>query len=128
MARILVIEDDLQLRRLIVRILKSADHEVIEAANGKEGVTLFVANTPVLIITDILMPEKEGIETIRDLRRRDLSVPIIAISGGGHSHQMMIFLEMATKLGATASLAKPFRPQKLLGMVEALLPQRAEES
>jgi CheY-like chemotaxis protein len=126
MARILIIDDDPNLRRLLARILQSDGHEVIEASNGTDGLARFAAAPPALVITDILMPEKEGIETIRDLRRLAPAVPIIAISGGGVSQKSMKFLDMAAKLGATAALAKPFRPPKLLETVARLLSESVE--
>jgi DNA-binding response OmpR family regulator len=126
MARILIIDDDPQLRRLLTRILQSESHEVIEASNGADGIARFKAAPSALVITDILMPEKEGIETIRDLRRLAPAVPIIAISGGGASQKSMKFLDMAAKLGATVALAKPFRAPKLLETVARLLSEGAE--
>jgi DNA-binding response OmpR family regulator len=126
MARILIIDDDPQLRRLLARILHADGHEVIEASNGADGLARFAASPPALVITDILMPEKEGIETIRDLRRLAPTVPIIAISGGGASQKSMKFLDMAAKLGATVALAKPFRPPKLLETVALLLSEGAK--
>ena len=69
MAEILVIDDDRQLRRLLSRVLKGAGHTVQEANDGKEGIALFHRTRPALVITDIVMPDTEGIETIQELRR-----------------------------------------------------------
>jgi len=117
MAKILVIDDEDRLRRMIRRVLAGAGHEVIEAGNGDEGLRQFAIEKPDTVVTDILMPQKEGIETIKDLRRMNAAVWIVAISGGGSSHNMM-FLDFAKSLGADAALAKPFRADELLAAVE----------
>jgi CheY-like chemotaxis protein len=122
MADILIIDDELQMRRLLARLLRDAGHTVHEAANGREGLKLFREVHPVLIITDILMPDTEGIETIRELRRAAPTLPILAISGSNTP----VYLDAATKLGATASLRKPFSAEELLGAVETLLGGSAE--
>ena len=115
MAKILVIDDDPHIRGLIVAILMQGGHEALEAKDGQEGISLFRANAPVLVITDILMPEKDGIETIRELRGDAFTGPIIAISGGGR------FLGIVKKFGADLVLAKPFSPQDLIDAVGKLL-------
>ena len=83
MADILLIDDEAQMRRMIVRVLNAAGHTVREAADGRVGIELFRDAVPALVITDIVMPDMEGIELIRELRRLEPSVPILAISGGG---------------------------------------------
>jgi DNA-binding response OmpR family regulator len=118
MARILVIDDEDRMRRLVSRILTKAGHVVIEAKNGREGVVQFDAHRPAVVISDILMPEQEGIETIKELRRKAPAVWIIAMSGGGTSHNMK-FLEFAKALGADSALAKPFRADELIEAVAA---------
>ena len=117
MAEILVIDDEPQLRRLIARILNGAGHTVHEANNGEEGIELFHRVHPALVITDIVMPDMEGIELIRTLHEEAPTIPILAISGSGHP----AYLRAATGLGATAALAKPFRAGELLSVVERLL-------
>jgi DNA-binding response OmpR family regulator len=124
MATILVIDDDAQVRRMMNRVLSQAGHEVHEAANGRLGVDAFRAHRPSIVITDILMPEQEGIETIRALRREGLDTRIIAVSGGGYSHNML-FLDMARQLGADSALRKPFRAAELLDTVNRLLDAEA---
>ena len=119
--RILVIDDDTLLRQTIRRILESAGHEVIEATNGRVGVEMFRAQTLDAVVTDIIMPEKEGIETIREIRSLNPTMRIVAISGGGRN-QYMEFLTIAGKLGANATLAKPFRKDQLLACVEGREP------
>ena len=117
MAAILIIDDDRQMRRLLARILKGAGHSIYEAENGRVGMELFRQQRPALVISDIVMPDTEGIETIMALRRDNPDLLIIAISGGSDP----IYLDMATKLGATGSLQKPFSPDQLLRLVDVLL-------
>ncbi len=120
MARILIIDDEPNLRSMLRRMLHQAGHQVSEASNGAEGIKLYKQDQPDLIITDILMPEKEGIETILALHRSDPDLPIIAISGGGRSGGAD-FLCIAEKLGARHTLSKPFRGDQLLGAVSESL-------
>jgi DNA-binding response OmpR family regulator len=98
-------------------MLAAANHEVIEAADGKKGIDQFAAHRPDIVITDLLMPEQEGIETIRELRRVAPSLRIVAMSGGVTDNDMM-FLGMAKALGADAILAKPFRADELLRAIQ----------
>jgi DNA-binding response OmpR family regulator len=128
-AKILVIDDDPGMRRTVSRILVSAGHEVIEASDGLEGVDLFRRNHPDIVVTDIIMPNKEGIETILDLRRAHPSTLILAISGGatvpGESRVPLDYLGLAKGLGADGVLAKPFRAADLLQEIDNLLGRRA---
>jgi CheY-like chemotaxis protein len=117
MAKILVIDDDPQMRRLLSRLLSGEGHAVHEAPNGRDGIELFRRVHPVLVITDLVMPEQEGIETIRELRREAPTIPILAISGDGPS----VYLRAATELGASAALEKPFGADELLSVVAKLL-------
>jgi len=120
MATIVVIDDDADVRQTLTRILGSAGHAVHEAAYGEAGLRLAAELAPALVITDILMPEKEGIEIIRELRRAQPRLRILAISGGGQPGALD-FLDMARALGADAALAKPFRRVELLDLVTGLL-------
>lgn len=122
MARILVIDDDDQIRRTLCHVLEIEGHEVVNASNGKEGIRLFKENGADLIIADIIMPEKEGLETIMELRRDFPDVRIIAISGGGQVAPEP-YLVLAKQLGASRTLAKPFEREELLEAVQALLSQ-----
>jgi DNA-binding response OmpR family regulator len=122
MALILVIDDDEAMRRVILRTLGAKKHRVIEAPNGIDAMKLVEDHKPDAVISDILMPHKEGIETIREIRERAPGVKIIAISGGGISHNLM-FLDVARAFGADAVLAKPFRPNELTAVVEQVLRQ-----
>ncbi|HUH84924.1 MAG TPA: response regulator [Stellaceae bacterium] len=120
MATILVIDDDAAMRRLILRALDAEKHELIEAGDGHEALQLVDQRKPDLIITDILMPRKEGIETMREVAERAPDIKIIAISGGGMSHNLM-FLDVAKAFGAAAVIAKPFRASELVETVERVL-------
>jgi len=121
MARILVIDDDTQLRTLLVRVLQQAGHEVADADNGRRGLALVAEYGPELVVTDIVMPEQEGLETIQALRRDHPGLPIIAMSGGA-AYGSGAYLQMAGKLGAAATLRKPFDPEDLVAAIEAVLP------
>ncbi len=120
MARILIIDDEPNVRSMLRRMLHPAGHQVSEAGNGAEGIDSYEQDQPDLIITDILMPEKEGIETIIALHRADPDLPIIAISGGGRL-EATDFLSSAEKLGARHALWKPFRRNQLLSAVSESL-------
>jgi CheY-like chemotaxis protein len=121
MARILVIEDDPDIRNLCKRILEQAGHHVTEAPDGSVGTKLYRDQRHDLIITDIIMPEKEGIETIMELRRDFPEVRIVAISGGGQATPSFTCLQVAKRLGAANTLAKPFSKQELLAAVAEAL-------
>ena len=118
MAEILVIDDDARFRRVIAQILTRAGHDVRQAKDGVQGLAVCRERLPELVITDIVMPEKEGIETILELSRERVPIPVIAISGAP------FYLNAARKLGAAASLAKPFSAEELLAVVEGMLAAR----
>ncbi len=120
MATILIIDDEPAIRRMITRLLSKAGHRVIEAANGRDGVSLFRAETPDLVVVDILMPGKDGIETMRELLAIRADIRMVAISGGGKVAGDF-YLDLADLFGAQAHLAKPFSPGDLLAIVERLL-------
>jgi CheY-like chemotaxis protein len=118
MARILVIDDDDEIRSMLERMLRSAGHEVVVAANGREGLEKYRANPADLVLTDIYMPVKEGLETIIELHRNFPDLPIIAMSGKPAGGTM---LAMASRLGTVAILQKPFSLEELLRTVEKAL-------
>jgi len=120
MGTIFVIDDDPAMRRLLARILTGAGHRVREAADGAQGLAAFAAAPADLVICDIVMPDREGIETIRELRAAAPQLPILAISGSGGPGS--VYLRSAVSLGASAALAKPFRAQELLAAIAPLLP------
>ncbi len=122
--KILVIDDDDLVRATIVAVLERADVEVTEAEDGSVGMRLFEESGHDVVITDILMPNREGIETIRDLRRAEQDVKIIAMSGGGNIDKMQL-LDLAQKFGADRVLPKPFTPQQVLTALNEVLAERS---
>ncbi|MFL5574844.1 MAG: response regulator [Gemmatimonadaceae bacterium] len=121
MARIVVIDDDRGTRRMVVRALSEVGHSVEEAVDGAEGLRLAAAAPPELAVVDILMPGRDGIETIMELRRRQPSLPILAISGGGVSLSRDDVLVDAHALGATEVLRKPFPVSDLRETISRML-------
>jgi len=119
--KILVIDDDIQGNQMICRILKNAGYEVRSAFDGVEGTKLFMQERPDLVITDLFMPEKEGLETIMELRQTDKKVRIMAITGGAPNMNMADLLDTAEMLGANALMAKPFHMETFLQRVKELL-------
>ena len=120
MARILVIDDDAQVRLYLKQLLERNGYEVTEAPDGRQGIARFRSGGIDLVITDIIMPDKEGLETISDLRDIDPDVKIIAISGGGR-RQPDDYLKMAESFGAARALPKPIDRAELLGTLKQLL-------
>jgi DNA-binding response OmpR family regulator len=121
MARILLIDDDDYVRAMLRLTLIHFGHVVIEARNGKEGLALFDGANVDLLITDIVMPEKEGLEVLMELRKKQTTVKIIAISGGGRQGGTD-YLHIAKLMGASAVLAKPFSNEVLVSTINSLLP------
>jgi DNA-binding response OmpR family regulator len=118
--RVLVIDDEETVRNVIRDALQFKGFVVAVAADGIEGLRDFRAEPAEVVICDMLMPEKEGIETIHDLRQEWPEVKIIAMSGGGMSGSMD-GLKFAKRLGADATLAKPFSMDELFAAVDRLL-------
>jgi DNA-binding response OmpR family regulator len=117
MARILLVDDDEHLRSMLRLTLTHFGHTVVEADNGKEGMRQFHQAKFDLVITDIVMPEREGLSVLMELRGKKPPVKIIAMSGGGVAD----YLHMATAMGAAKVLAKPFSNEVLMAMVKELL-------
>jgi CheY-like chemotaxis protein len=120
MPRILVIDDEPLVLRMIERVLRRAGYEVEVAANGVDGLHAFRRTKPDLVITDMLMPVKEGGDTIRLLRTWAPGVKIIAISGGSRLGSTDL-LAQAASLGAVSIVAKPFEPSELVDEVSRLI-------
>lgn len=120
MARILVIDDEDRVRRMLRAALEMEGHEVLEARQGDEALRMQRATPAELVITDIIMPEKDGLEVIMALRREAPKLKIIAMSGGGR-FTLMESLGMAEPLGAFAALRKPFEIDAMMETVKKAL-------
>jgi two-component system, chemotaxis family, chemotaxis protein CheY len=118
MKNILLIDDDEAVRLSVAFLLQSNGFTVVTAANGREGLRRCDEQRPDLVITDIMMPEIDGIETIMTLRQAFPEIPIVAMSGGWHPGDVRL-LSMVAKLGATETLAKPFDCDQLLAVIHA---------
>lgn len=119
MARILIIEDDEPLRAVLAGALAHAGHVVLEAAEGRAGCTVVATSPCDLVLTDLIMPGQEGIETIMQLRQHHPTLPVIAMSGG--SHHAKSYLGIAAKLGVRSTLSKPFTLADLNRAIDAAL-------
>lgn len=119
-ARILVIDDEPAVCALFRRVLSAEGHDVQVAGNGREAMDLFIENTFDLVITDLVMPDQEGLETIQSLRRKFPDIMILAVSGAFDGTQ----LRVAEMLGANGALGKPVAPQALREKVAELLRSR----
>jgi DNA-binding NtrC family response regulator len=120
MARILIVDDEELIRNLLRQMLEREGYEVVEAGNGKIALQVFRQQPADLIITDIIMPEKEGLETITEFRKTYPNVKIIGISGGGRIDSKD-YLFIAQRLGANRTLAKPFEWSDMLTAIKDLL-------
>lgn len=119
MAKILLIDDDEALRRVLSKALGHAGHSVIQASDGQQGIEIARVTSVDLVVTDLIMPVREGVETILCLRREKPALPIIAISGDGSNSEL--YLEIAAKIGAKRILPKPFTPPELLELIDTVL-------
>lgn len=120
MPRILIIDDDEAFRKMLRLTLLKLGYNVEEAADGRSGVKLHRDAPADIVITDLIMPEQEGLETIRELRGEFPAVKIIAVSGGGRMNPYD-YLKMARYFGAQQTLAKPFSIDELTGAIDAVL-------
>jgi DNA-binding response OmpR family regulator len=118
--RILVIDDDPVVRGMLVEMLRREGYDVDEAEDGRAGMRQFRKQPAALVITDVVMPEQEGLETLMQLRHASPTVLVIAISGGGRVGPES-YLNSARTLGANAILAKPFGREELLEAVNRVL-------
>ena len=124
MARILIIDDEDLIRGMLRQMFERAGYEVADAPNGKVGMQLYREHVADLIVTDIFMPEQDGLETITELQRDFPHARIIAISGGCRTADFD-GLSLAKELGALRTLEKPFQQQEMLGTVRELLASEA---
>ena len=120
MASVLIVDDDVRVRPMLRMTLERAGYEVHEAANGKIALQKYQHHPCDLVITDIVMPEKEGIETIIELRALYPTVKIIAISGGGKIAPEQ-YLKLAEHFGVEYSFTKPLDNAKLLDAIGSLI-------
>jgi CheY-like chemotaxis protein len=118
---ILIVDDEAGVRRFLRIVLEGAGHAVWEAGNGKEAVALVRRTEFDLLILDLVMPEQEGLETIRELKTEYPSLKIIGISGAFVGAYPDTMLRMATLLGASAALSKPFSADTVLETVQRVL-------
>ncbi len=121
MAKVLVIDDDKELRDLARRMLESGGHSVIEAVDGIEGVKEFKKENPDVVVADIIMPNADGLDVIRRILDIKPKAKIIAISGGGRLSGQTD-LSHARKFGACAVLEKPFAPEQFLALIDSVYP------
>ncbi len=119
MAKILIIEDENLVRRLLRRTLELAGHNVLEACDGESGVTAYREQQTDLVITDIQMPKKDGLEVIRELRRDFPTAKIIAMSGAFESKPDL--MNSVRDLGAARSLSKPLDVEEMLSTIDKML-------
>ncbi|MEZ5071510.1 MAG: response regulator [Bacteroidales bacterium] len=127
MKRILIIDDEVQILMMLKKMLERSGYEVDLAANGHEGLRLLQETGADLVITDIIMPEKEGLETIREMQALEPGLKMIAISGGGKVNAES-YLQMARGFGAQKVLSKPFTKKEVLDAVDSLLVSGEEDS
>jgi len=120
MARILIIDDNAQLREMLNLMLAQAGHEVVEAGSGETGVNLYREKPADVVVLDILMPEKGGLETIVELKRDFPNVKVIGISGG-FQKKTDENQTLADLLGIQRTLSKPFAPEELLKTIREVL-------
>ena len=120
MATILLVDDDEQYRAMLLEVLSQAGYEVYPARDGDQALQIYSEWPTDLVITDLIMPGKEGLETIQELRDNNQRVKIIAISGGGRMTPES-YLTMAKRFGADRTLAKPFPHRELLEAVDQIL-------
>jgi len=117
---ILLIEDDKQFRNFVKKVLQAEGYVVLQAKDGSQGAEMIKKHDPDLIVTDLLMPHKDGVRLISETRTSHPHIPIIAMSGGS-SLFSPAFLEAADTLGATHTLNKPFEEEALLELVNKCL-------
>ena len=121
MPKVLVIDDDTEVRRLICTMLRrGGGYDVVEATDGPSGLSAFAADDFVAVVTDLIMPGQTGIDTIKKLRALDPRMPIIAVSGFGWDESSELVRE-AMSAGANHLLGKPFRPDDLMSAIAGLL-------
>jgi len=120
MATICVIDDDSAVRRTLCNHLESAGYKTLEASNGADGIKTVKKSNPQIAVVDIIMPDQEGLSTIKELKLKSPATRILAVSGGGLGDASR-YLHFASQLGADDTLLKPFRQKEFLERIERLL-------
>lgn len=121
MPSVLIVDDDDQIRRLLRSTLEQAGYQVSEGRSGREGLLRYRSAPADVVVMDILMPDKDGLEAIIELRRESPDAKVIAITGGSTKMNVPDFLDVAKVLGASRTLHKPFPMAEFLAAVEAEL-------
>jgi CheY-like chemotaxis protein len=123
-ASVLVVDDEPAVRMTIKLVLERAGHRVSVAADGRAGLAVLAAGGIDLLVVDLFMPGMDGLETLREVRKHQVDLPVLVISGtslDAPGQRAPDFLAMAVKLGAVSSLQKPFKPRDIIGAVETCL-------
>lgn len=120
MSTVLVIDDHRPFLEMMSQVIRREGYDVMEATDGAEGLRLCEKQPPDVVVTDILMPEKDGLEAIRDFKRDYPNMKIIAVSGGGSSVQID-YLPLAKKMGADSVLHKPIEPAEMIEALKGIL-------
>jgi len=120
MAKILIVDDESEIRQMLKLMLEKEGYEVSEASNGNEAIEMFNEDPSDLVITDLIMPEKEGLGTIREIRKNNPDVKIIAISGG-HRFGLKSYLDASKTFGADMTFQKPLVLKDIREAIKDLL-------
>lgn len=125
---ILIIDDDPDIRVILRKMLEREGYRILEAEDGRDGLHQLaqLQGRVGLVITDVLMPEKDGLAVIREIRAMDAKVPIVALSGGGMMLSAETSLFLAMKMGAVSSLTKPVSREQLLAAVRQAMSGSAD--
>lgn len=121
MAHVLIVDDDEQVREVLAEFVRLAGHEVAEAGNGKLALDYMSVNTVDVMILDIIMPEKDGLEVMMELLKRQSHCRVIAISGGAAGINQDYILQMSKKMKVDAVLSKPFNIEVLTATLDEVL-------
>lgn len=119
MTTLLVVDDDEGIQKFLGLFLKKHGFDIITAYDGDEALKVYNRSNPDIVILDLIMPKKEGIETILDIKKSNPDAKVIAISGGG-KNDGMLYLEMAKKMGAVSAFEKPLNKEKLLATINEI--------
>jgi CheY-like chemotaxis protein len=123
MIRLLVVEDNDDFRFIVCEMLADLDYQVFTATNGVQALAVLESQAIDIVLTDMIMPDKEGLETVREIRRKYPTIKIAAMSGGGRVNANN-YLDLAKRLGASVTFEKPFRAQELLMGLERIVSER----